>query len=399
MKKFVFSFAVWSFIFTFVLAGSAGANSTIGANISTTGTLTVTSGGTSVVQFQNAAGTNLFIFDHTNLRLGVGAAPSTTLEVQGTASASYFISANAVQFASVAASVAYSRFGSTTTNHANYISAANDLLVSGDVEIRGSASFGSTASVSGIFFMNDGRFRPNANSVTAFRFQNTAGATNVLIIDTTNTRVGVNAGGAVDTTFEVGGTASATKADIGGTASASYFLSANAIQFASNAASVAYSRFGSTTTNHANYISAANDLLVSGDVEIRGSASFGSTASVSGIFFMNDGRFRPNANSVTAFRFQNTAGSTDVLTIDTTNTRVGVGNIGGALDTAFEVGGVASVATNLSVGMGSTATTSVVFETKATAKGICFVIRDVGGTVRYARLDGNTWTINTTDCR
>jgi len=231
MNKLISSFIIGSIVFSLVLVSGVLADSTIGTNISTTGTFTVNKAGATAIQFQNGSGTAVFIFDTTNKRLGIGDTPTTTLEVQGTASASYFLSANAVQFASNTASVAYSRFGSLTTNHANYISAANDLFVSGDVEIRGSASFGSTASVSGIFFMNDGRFRPNANSVTAFRFQNAAGTTNVLTIDTTNTRVGVgNIGGTLDTLFEVGGTASVstlfstTKIVAGsGTASASAY--------------------------------------------------------------------------------------------------------------------------------------------------------------------------------
>lgn len=229
MNKFFTSLFIGSMVFSLILAGVVSADSTIGTNISTTGTLKVTTGGATAVLFQNAAGTNLFIFDHTNLRLGIGATPGTTFEVQGTASASYFLTGNTIQVGGFA-SVAYNRFGTATTNHANYISTTNDILVSGDVEIRGSASFGSTASVSGIFFMNDGRFRPNANSATAFRFQNTAGSTDVLTIDTTNTRVGVGSIGTLDTLFEVGGTASVatlfatTKIVAGsGTASASAY--------------------------------------------------------------------------------------------------------------------------------------------------------------------------------
>ena len=230
MNKFITSLFIGSMIFSLVLANVVLADSTIGTSISTTGTLKVTTSGATAVQFQNASGTNLFIFDHTNLRFGIGDTPSTTFEVQGTASASYFLTGNTIQ-AGGFASVAYNRFGTATTNHANYITTTNDILVSGDIEIRGSASFGSTASVSGIFFMNDGRFRPNVNSVTAFRFQNAAGSTDVLTVDTTTTRVGIgNIGGTLDTLFEVGGTASVstlfatTKIVAGsGTASASAY--------------------------------------------------------------------------------------------------------------------------------------------------------------------------------
>ncbi len=362
--------------------------------MSTTGTLTVNNSSGTAVRFQRS-GTNIIIFDTTNGRLGIDAGGNldTDFEVGGTASAQNFLSQGAVQFAGNSASVAYSRFGTTTTLHNNYMSASNDLLVSGDAELRGSVSFGGVASISGIVYMNDGRFKANANSTTAFRFQNAAGTTSVLTIDTTNARVGVGTiGGVLDTVFEAGGTASATN-----------LVTSGAVQFAGNTATVAYSRFGTSTTKRSNYITASNDLLVSGDLETVGSASFGGTASVSGIFFMTDGQFRPSANSTTAFRFQNAAGSTNVLTIDTTNTRVGVGSVG-TIDTTFEVGGVASVGTNLNVGETATATTSITFETRSTTQGACFTILGNNGTTYYARIvasgddaDGDWW-VSTKNC-
>ena len=179
-------FVVWSIILSLVfISGSASAASTIGTNMSTTGTFTQTVGSTTAARFQNAAGTTTVLWvDTTNTTVGVnpGAAIDTTFEVGG------------------------------------------------------------TASVSGVITLADGQVRPQSNGTTAFRFQNAAGTTNVLAIDTTNTRVGVNAGGAVDTTFEVGG-----------------------------------------------------------------------TASVSGIITLADGRSRPQSDGTTAFRFQNAAGTTSVF--------------------------------------------------------------------------------------
>ena len=366
MKRLILSLFIWSMVFSFVLVSGAWADSTIGSNISTTGTLsttstfTVTNGSATGVRFQNAAGTNLLVFDHASTRLGIGGTPTTTFEVQGTASVSYFLSANAVQFASIAASVAYSRFGSTTTNHANYISASNDLLVSGDTEIRGSASFGGTASVSGMFFMNDGRFRPNANSATAFRFQNANGATDVLTIDTTSTRVGVNAGGAVDTTFEVGGTASISGlALFGGNASiaGNFELTATSPLFGINSGG-----FIDTT------------LEVGGTASVSGKVSFGGSASVS-----------------------------DRFELTSTTARFGI-NAGTFTDTALEVGGVASVGTNFNVGENSTATTSATFETRSAIQGACFTITGSDGIVYYARIvasgsDGDgAWWVTTKNC-
>ena len=201
MKKFRFLLAVLTAIA--LMGGTALAASTIGTNMSTTGTLTVTSDSATSVQFQDAAGTTtVFIVDTTNTRAGVnaGGAVDTTFEVGGTASISGF-----------------SKFGANAS-------------VAGDFELTGSSALlgviaggtidtsfevGGTASISGIITLGGtgttgGQFRPGANSATAFRFQNAAGTTNVLSIDTSSTRVGVNAGGTLNTTFEVGGTASIT---------------------------------------------------------------------------------------------------------------------------------------------------------------------------------------------
>jgi len=387
MKKFIFSLFVWSMVFSFALVGLVSADSTIGANMSTTGTLTVNNNSGTAVRFQRS-GTNIFVFNTTAGRLGIdsGGNLDTKFEVGGTASAENLLINGAVQFAGNSASVAYSRFGTTTTNHNNYISASNDLLVSGDAELRGSVSFGGVASISGIVYMNDGRFKANANSTTAFRFQNAAGTVTVLTVDTTNNRINVNAasasanlvvnaGAALDTTFEVGGTAS-----------------------------------------------------ISGIITLAGSGSTG-------------GQIRPAVNATTAFRFQNAAGTTNVLVIDTTNTRVGVNaggdvdttfeagglasisnasisdrfeltsstarfgiNAGGFTDTAFEVGAVASVGTNLNVGEVATATVSITFETRSTTQGACFTILGNNGTTYYARIvasgddaDGDWW-VSTKNC-
>ena len=82
-------------------------------------------------------------------QFGIGtSSPTTKLEVQGTASASYLLTGNTIQVGGYA-SVAYSRFGTSATGHSNYISASNDVLINGDLEIDGSASFAQAASVSG----------------------------------------------------------------------------------------------------------------------------------------------------------------------------------------------------------------------------------------------------------
>ncbi|MEK7603683.1 MAG: hypothetical protein AAB461_01005 [Patescibacteria group bacterium] len=210
-----------AFSFVFLLAGGAYAASTIGTNMSTTGTFLQTVGSATAARFQNAAGTTTVLaVDTTNTRVGVGAAPSTTFEVQGTASASYFFTLNTLQVAGVAATVTYSRFGTGTTGYTADLDASNDLLVTGALEVDGNAFF-------------DGK---------------------------------VGIGGATNTKFEVQGTASA-----------SYFLTGNTIQVG-GFASVAYNRFGTTATT--NGLAATNDVLINGILEVDGKTFLDATASV-----------------------------------------------------------------------------------------------------------------------
>ncbi len=230
------------------------AASTIGTNMSTTGTFLVnpTSNSATSIRFQNAAGTNYFIADSTNSRIGIGAAPSTTFEVQGTASASYFLTGNTLQVGGFA-SAAYSRFGTATTNRG--LSATNDLLISGYLEVNSSASFdggfelATFASVSmdgtsnfNINLQSTGDFILQDNGSTFFTLSDTGtltmtGAstfsggvsvsTNFEV--TGNNRFGINAGAVTETTLEVGGIASVSgRVDFGGAASISTYFSAGA---------------------------------------------------------------------------------------------------------------------------------------------------------------------------
>ncbi len=365
---------VSSFLVVFLVASAANAASTIGTNMSTTGTLTVTSDSATSVRFQNAAGTTtVFIVDAANTRAGVNAGTdvNTTFEIGG------------------------------------------------------------TASISGISTWADGRFRPQSDGTTAFRFQNAAGTTSVLTIDTTNARVGI--GATPGTTFEVQGTASAsyfltgntiqvggfssaaysrfgtntaTASDISttndflvsgnlevdlksyfdapgefqGTASASYFLTGNTIQVG-GFSSVAYSRFGTDTTTHTGTVSGANDLLVSGGFEVNGSAAF-------------DGFALFNAGASVAANFEITGSNRFSI------------NGGNVTNTTFEVGGtasisgIASVSGNFSAGGKNTGTSSFEFDAPSTTQGGCFRIKDVDGSgYTYLRVSNGTGTFSTVDCR
>src|SRR3989344_3478586 len=252
--------------------------------------------------------TNTFYVDSTNNRVGIGTtSPGYTLdvngsvnigggltiggsslsganlEVGGTASASYLIVGNAAQFANAGATVSYSRFGTNSTSH--LLSDASDLLISGNLEIDGSlfidgdfslgavasagsfiAQSGSAASPSFSFTIDQdsGLFRPAADAVAL----STGGVE----------RFRINSSGF----FGINTTSPSTVFEVQGTASASYGLFGT-LQVG-GFSSTSYSRFGTSTTGHANYMSASNDVLVSGDLEERGTASFGGGASVSGNF-------------------------------------------------------------------------------------------------------------------
>lgn len=71
----------------------------------------------------------------------------------------------------------------------------------------GSTAYAATTIGTNVLTTGTMTVTPAANSVTSVRFQNAAG-TSIFVVDTANTRIGINAGNDIDTTFEVGGTAS-----------------------------------------------------------------------------------------------------------------------------------------------------------------------------------------------
>src|SRR3990167_6315335 len=75
---------------------------------------------------------------------------TVNIELQGTASASYFLTGNTLQVGGFA-SAAYSRFGISTTLNSNYITGINDLLISGDLEVFGTGSFNIASASNGYF--------------------------------------------------------------------------------------------------------------------------------------------------------------------------------------------------------------------------------------------------------
>ncbi|MBI2057468.1 MAG: hypothetical protein HYT63_00570, partial [Candidatus Yanofskybacteria bacterium] len=210
----------------------------------------------------------------------------------------------------------------TITFKAGSLSIPNDLTISdGNVTFSGNltnsaALFLSNASVSSAFEVGSNKFYVSGsnnyvglntnNPITVLEVQGTASASYLL---TGNT---LQVGGYSSAAYSRFGTNSTTyssdltttndllisgnlevdlksffdaPAEFQGTASASYLLTGNTLQVG-GFASAAYSRFGTAATTHSNYISANNDLLVSGDLEVRSSLSIGGTASISGSLFV-----------------------------------------------------------------------------------------------------------------
>jgi len=362
-----------AFSFVFIFAGGVYAASTIGTNMSTTGTFTQTVGSATAAKFQNAAAdTTTLSVDTTSNRVGVGTLnPTTTFEVQGTASASYFLTQNTIQVGGLA-SVAYSRFGTAATTEAHYISTTNDLLISGDFEVDGSASFAGPASISNALYVSTQGKTGNVG----------VGTTSPVSLFDVNTKFNVLSDGNVG----VGTTTSTTKFEVQGTASASYFLTQNTIQVG-GLASVAYSRFGTAATTEAHYISTTDDLLISGDFEVDGSASFAGPSSISNAFYVSTQGKTGNVgvgttSPITKFEVLGTASSTI-----------------GFVSQSLVVGGkTASSATAYIAEFKSTATPSVFFGSSG-SKGSCLQLTNTLGKPVYARVVGTTWTVDAQSCR
>ncbi|MDP3731244.1 MAG: hypothetical protein Q8R34_01995, partial [bacterium] len=243
---------------------------------------------------------NLTINRGAGFKIGLGAAPSTVFEVQGTASASYLLTGNTLQVGGFS-SAAYSRFGTDTTGYSTELDTTNDLLISGALEVNGNVFLDGKASISNNF-QTAGRFIFGDNgdtgeintsdwdisttgALTGFSFDANGTGNSITNIDnaditadnldftaisdtpTLDANLAITRGG-----FYIGlGAAPSTVFEVQGTASASYLLTGNTLQVG-GFSSAAYSRFGTATAGSPD-ISTSNDLLISGDLEIDGKVS------------------------------------------------------------------------------------------------------------------------------
>ncbi|MDO8717060.1 MAG: hypothetical protein Q7J73_09710, partial [Dehalococcoidales bacterium] len=293
------------------------------------------------VQFETYGGAVSLFSDATSGNVGIGATgPQEKLEVGGnilassSASALLQLIANdesdanfSLKVTGTSGSIArFSILGSGSTEFFTVASSGNVGIGTTNpltkLDVRGTASASvfqgplGTASLPTFTFSNDsntGIFSPTADQLGF----STGGTQRFLITST-----GVSS--SVD--FEV----------IGGFASISGELNVKGgLEVAKGAATdVAYSRFGIDATSHAGSITASNDLLISGDLEVNGSTAF------DGFVLLTNG-----ASIQTNFEV-------------TGNNRLGI-NAGGSTDTTVEVGGNASISGTLTVGGFSQTNSSV----------------------------------------
>ncbi len=374
-----FLMVVVSSLLLFSLFTITYAASTIGTNMSTTGTFTLTVGSATAARFQNAAGTiTVLVVDTANTRVGVGAAPGTTFEVQGTASASYFLTGNTIQVGGSVSSAAYSRFGTNTTTN-GFLKTANDLLISGQFEVDGSASFDHKVRIQGTasasYFLTGNTIQVGGSATSAAYSRFGTNTTTAGFLKAANDLL-------ISGQFEVDGSASFDhKVRIQGTASASYFFTGNTIQVGGGAASVAYSRFGATATTHAGTISGRTDLMVGGGFEVDGSAAFDGFA-----LFSAGGSVSTNFEITGNQRFGINAGATTRATLE----------VGGTAS----ISGIASVSGDFSAGVANTGTSSFNFDgSSAGTQGACFRIKDYDGSgYTYLRVSDGAARWSTKDC-
>ncbi|MEK7076404.1 MAG: hypothetical protein AAB941_01960, partial [Patescibacteria group bacterium] len=140
----------------------------LGATTTLTATVTDLTGDLEVSgsDIRDSGGTNRITFTSdgaTGLTTATGALTTTTYLKSG----DELIVTNAGQFAG-AATVSYSRFGTTATTHG--LSATNDLLINGKLEVDGSAYFDGTVNFAGISSSSLFYAQPGSASSPSFSF-------------------------------------------------------------------------------------------------------------------------------------------------------------------------------------------------------------------------------------
>ena len=173
-----------------------------------------------------------------NGNVGIGTdTPATKFEVQGTTSASYGLF-GALQVGGFS-SVSYNRFGIADTSHTNYITATNDLLISGDLEVNASAAFDSHVAIGDA---TDGTDLVSINSQVR---SNIIPFTNAFNLGSTTNRWGYLYADTIDIT-----NLDASTASISGTTAADFLINSDNTSDDAQPMSVTFKR-GTPTINAA----------------------------------------------------------------------------------------------------------------------------------------------------
>jgi len=212
-------------------------------------------------------------------------------------------------------------------------------------------------------------FQNKANSTAGLQVKNAAGTTTVLDADTTNGRVGVgNAAPAytldvtgdvnTSTQYRIGGTVICTASGCTPAAGSNNYVqlqgstpgTAQTGNFNITGTGIAATLQASTAVQTPLLDTASATTLAIGTTNATAINLNQNTTIASGktLTVQGSALFKPSSNSVTAFQIQPSASSTSVLDVDTTNSRVGIGNNAPAY--ALDVTGDVNTSTQYRIG-------------------------------------------------
>jgi microcystin-dependent protein len=297
---------------------------------------------TTAFQIQNTAGTsNLLVADSISTRIGIGTlTPAYTLDVAGDINSSTGVRVNGNLLCNAGGCVAAGGSGNYVQNGTALQTANFDIESASTTSVTGTirAATGQTAALlqlkdqAGVNILTVGStgdtlIQPSTNSINAFLVYNADATSHLIGGDTLNARVAIAKPTPPDYTLDVGGdintttglrvngnlVCSATCTPGGG--SGNYIQNGTALQTANFAIQSDLNSHVVSLIRGASGQSADLLDLVAGDVGTN-VVSFGASGQT---------LFKNSTDSTTAFQVQNAAGTSTLLNVDTTDSRVQVG--------------------------------------------------------------------------